>query len=62
MRAKFVCIIFVFLLKDLKENVERLNLLFFCANGVRFWASFKQIVGAQNKQFDGTLSQHGVFF
>ncbi len=39
----------------------RLNLLFSCADGVRFWASFKQIVGAGNKQFDGTLSQHGFF-
>jgi hypothetical protein len=49
---------FVFLPKDLKE-VGRLNLLFSCADGVRFWASFKEIVG--NKQFDGTLSRHGLF-
>jgi hypothetical protein len=51
----------VFLPEDLKEKVGRLNLLFSCADGVRFWASFKQIVGAGNKQFDGTLSQHGFF-
>jgi hypothetical protein len=38
-----------------------LNLLFSCANGVRFLASFQQIVGAANKQFDVTLSQHGFF-
>jgi hypothetical protein len=52
---------FVVLPKDLKEKVGRLNLLFSCADGVRFCASFKQIVGAGNKQFDGTLSQHGFF-
>jgi hypothetical protein len=52
---------FVFLPKDLKEKVGRLNLLFSCADGVRFWAGFRQIVGAGNKQFDGTLSQHGFF-
>jgi hypothetical protein len=52
---------FVFLPKDLKEKVGRLNLLFSWADGVRFWASFKQIVGAGNKPFHGTLSQHGFF-
>jgi hypothetical protein len=38
-----------------------LNLLFSCGDGVSFWASFKQIVGAGNRQFDETLSQHGFF-
>jgi len=52
---------FVFLPKDSKEKVGRLNLLFSCADGVRFWAGFRQIVGAGNKQFDGTLAQHGFF-
>jgi hypothetical protein len=52
---------FVFLPKDLKEKVGGLNLLFSCADGVRFLASFKRIVGGVNKQFDGTLSQHGFF-
>jgi hypothetical protein len=46
---------FCFLPKDLKDKVGRLNLLFSCADGVSFWASFKQIVGAANKQFDVTL-------
>jgi hypothetical protein len=52
---------FVFLPKDLKEKGGEVELLFSCADGVRFLASFKQIVGAANKQFDVTLSQHGVF-
>jgi hypothetical protein len=52
---------FVFLPKDLKEKVGRLNLFFSCADGVRFLASLKQIVGAVNKQFDVTLSELGFF-
>ncbi len=39
----------------------RLNLLFSCADGGRFWAAYRQIVGAGNKQFDVVLSQHGFF-
>jgi len=49
----------VFLPKDLKEKVGRLNLFFSCADGVRFLATLKEIVGAANKQFDVTLSPHG---
>jgi hypothetical protein len=47
---------FVSLAKDLKEKV-----LFSCTDGLKFWASLKQIVGAANKQFDVTLSRHGCF-
>ncbi len=52
---------FVSLAKDFKGKVGRLNLLFSCTDGLRFWASLKQIVGAANKQFDVTLSGHGCF-